>query len=126
MYKLVLIGMAGLAGTLVRYWVSQAADGKFQSAFPAGTLVVNLLGCFAAGFLFQFFERTAVSPEIRLAVFTGFLGGFTTFSAYALQTLVMVRGGMATMAVVNVVASNVAGLVCVWAGFGLSQAISWK
>jgi fluoride exporter len=123
MYKLALIGAGGLLGTLCRYWFSQWVDGKLQSSFPGGTLTVNLVGCFLAGFLFQLFERAGVAPEVRMAVFTGFLGGFTTFSAYGLQTLLLVRGSMPTLAAINVVASNVAGLACVWAGFGISQSL---
>jgi len=121
MNKLALIALGGLLGTLSRYWLSQWVDGRAASAFPYGTMTVNLLGCFAAGFLFQLLEHAVVSPDLQLAIFTGFLGGFTTFSAYALQTLVLTRGGMLSMAAVNVVASNVFGLAMVWIGAGVSR-----
>jgi CrcB protein len=121
MHKLVLIGLGGLAGTFCRYGIAEWVEGRAQSAFPFGTLVVNLMGCFAAGFLFQTFEHMAVPIDLRLAVFTGFLGGFTTFSAYALQGLVLTRGGMGSLAVLNVVASNAAGLALVWVGAALSR-----
>jgi CrcB protein len=121
MYKLTLIGLGGLLGTLSRYWISEAVDQRTQSSFPYGTVVVNFAGCFAAGFLFQLLGQTALSPELRLAVFTGFLGGFTTFSAYALQTFVLTRGGILSMAAVNVIASNFFGLAMVWVGAGASR-----
>ena len=121
MYKLALIGLGGLLGTLFRYWLSQGIDERTRTSFPYGTLVVNLTGCFAAGFLFQYLERMAVSPDLRLAIFTGFLGGFTTFSAYALQTLVFAQGGMLSLAAVNVIASNVLGLAMAWLGAGASR-----
>ena len=123
MYKLTLIGMAGLLGTLCRFALSAAVDERSHSSFPYGTMVVNLGGCFVAGFLFPLMEQAAISPDLRLAVFTGFLGGFTTFSAYALQTVVLANGGMLTMAAMNVIVSNVAGLALVWVGGSLSRSL---
>jgi len=123
MHKLVLIGLGGLLGTLSRYWISQWADGRSQSGFPFGTMVVNLVGCFVAGFLFQALNQATVSPDLRLAIFTGFLGGFTTFSAYGLQTVVMAQGGMLPMAAINVAVSNIAGLALVWVGSSAARAL---
>lgn len=123
MYKLALIGAGGLLGTLSRYVISVWVDERSQSSFPYGTLAVNVLGCFAAGFLFQWVEGTTLSPEMQLAIFTGFLGGFTTFSAYGLQTLTLTRGGMLTAATVNVLLSNILGLASVWAGNSASRSL---
>src|SRR5262245_56775708 len=111
MYKLVVIAVGGLVGTLSRYILSTWVDGRAQSSIPYGTIVVNLAGCFGAGFLFPLLERATVSPELRLAVFTGFLGGFTTFSAYALQTVALARNGALSTATANVLVSNIAGLL---------------
>ena len=121
MHKLVLIGLGGLLGTLCRYWLSQGIDERTHSSFPYGTMMVNFAGCFAAGFLFQFLDQAVLSADLRLAIFTGFLGGFTTFSAYALQTFVLTRGGLLSMAAVNVIVSNVFGLAMVWIGAGASR-----
>ena len=123
MYKLALIGMAGLLGTLCRYALSTVVDQRSHSPFPYGTMIVNLVGCFIAGFLFPLMEQAAISPELRLIVFTGFLGGFTTFSAYGLQTVVLANGGMLSMAAVNVLVSNVAGLAMVWIGGSMSRSL---
>jgi CrcB protein len=73
-----------------------------------------------AGLLVPIFDRTSIAPELRLAVFTGFLGGFTTFSAYGLQTVVLAdaRPGLA---VLNALVSNVVGLALVWVGINLSR-----
>lgn len=124
MHKIALIGLGGLLGTLSRYWLSQTIDERAHASFPYGTMAVNLAGCFAAGFLFQLLDQTAVSPDLRLAIFTGFLGGFTTFSAYALQTFVLTRGSLLPMAAVNVIASNVLGLAMVWLGAGASRLLA--
>ena len=123
MYKLALIGMGGLLGTLCRYTISVAVDERTQSSFPFGTLFVNVLGSFAAGFLFHWIEGTAISPDMRLAVFTGFLGGFTTFSAYALQTDTLSHNGMLSAAALNVVLSNLLALISVWAGSSASRSL---
>jgi CrcB protein len=123
MYKLALIGAGGLLGTLCRYAISVWVDGRSQSSFPYGTLAVNVVGCFAAGFLFQWVEGTTLSPEMRLAIFTGFLGGFTTFSAYGLQTHALTRDGRLTAAALNVLLSNILGLVSVWVGNSASRTL---
>jgi len=123
MYKLVVIAVGGLVGTLSRYALSTWVDDRAQSSIPYGTIVVNLAGCFAAGFLFPLLEKATVSPELRLAVFTGFLGGFTTFSAYALQTVSLARNGTFSTATANVLISNIAGLMMVWLGGGFSRSL---
>lgn len=122
MLKILLVGLAGLAGTLCRYWLSGAFARRYGEAFPAGTLAVNLLGCFAAGLLFQLTEgREAFSETARAAVFVGLLGGFTTFSAYGLQTFELMREGRVGLAALNVVASNLLGVLSVCAGYALAK-----
>ena len=122
MLRILLVGLAGLSGTLCRYWLSGAVSRRYGEAFPAGTLAVNLLGCFAAGLLFHFMqERGAFSETARAAVFVGLLGGFTTFSAYGLQTFELLREGRVGMAALNVVASNLLGLLMVFAGYAAGK-----
>ncbi|MFN2415598.1 MAG: fluoride efflux transporter CrcB [Pyrinomonadaceae bacterium] len=122
MLKILLVGPAGLAGTLCRYWLSGALARRYGEAFPAGTLAVNLAGCFAAGLLFHFMqERHAFSETARAAVFVGLLGGFTTFSAYGLQTFELLREGRVGFAALNVVASNLLGVLSVCAGYALAK-----
>ena len=116
MNKLLLIGVGGVLGTLCRFGISTWVDQRSQSVFPMGTLAVNLAGCFLAGLLFPLLDQAGLTPDLRLAIFTGFLGGFTTFSAYGLQTVILGARGMMSLATLNVVVSNVAGLLMVWAG----------
>ena len=116
------MGLAGLAGTLCRYWLSGALVRRYGEAFPVGTLAVNLLGCFAAGLLFQLMqERGDFSETARAAVFVGLLGGFTTFSSYGLQTFALLRDGRAGLAALNVVGSNLLGVLLVFAGYALAK-----
>jgi CrcB protein len=122
MLRITLVGLAGLAGTLCRYWLSGAVTRRYGEAFPAGTLAVNLVGCFAAGLLFHFMqERQALSETARAAVFVGLLGGFTTFSSYGLQTFALLRDGRLGFAALNVVASNLLGLLLVFAGYSAGK-----
>lgn len=120
--KIACIGVAGLLGTLARYLLSGWVARKAGETFPTGTLVVNLVGCFLAGFLYQLTEeRFLVDPVVRAAILVGFLGGFTTFSSYGLQTLTLLRDGEIWFAALNIVISNLAGIVLVWAGYVFSK-----
>ena len=118
MQKIILIALAGLVGTLLRYWLSGFLARQYGETFPWGTMAVNLIGCFVAGALFVLTEkRFLVSPTIRTVILIGLLGGFTTFSAYGLQTFALLRDGEFGLAMLNVVASNILGLFMVWAGY---------
>ncbi len=120
--KLAWIGLAGLVGTLARYLLSGWVDRKWGGTFPAGTLVVNLVGCFLAGFLYRIMqERFLVEPVLRASILVGFLGGFTTFSSFGIQTITLLRDSEYWFAAVNVLTSNVLGLFLVWAGYTFSK-----
>lgn len=124
MLKLLLIGLAGFVGTLTRYWLAGVIGRRYGETFPYGTLAVNALGCFVAGFLFYFmYERFLTSPTSRTIIFIGFLGAFTTFSSYSLQTFMLLRDGEFYLALLNVAASNILGLLLVWAGYNLGELI---
>ena len=124
MQKVLLIGLAGLLGTVGRYALSGVIARRFGETFPTGTLVVNIIGCFLAGLLFYLLqERDLVSPTTRTVVMIGFLGGFTTFSSFGLQTFTLLRDGEFWFASLNVVGSNLLGLLMVWAGYTLGKMI---
>lgn len=120
--RLLLVGLAGGAGTLCRFGLSGLVARHFGETFPTGTLIVNLSGCFLAGFLlYPFNERFLVNEVLRTTVMIGFLGGFTTFSSFGLQTFTLAKDGELFFAFLNVAASNALGLICVWAGYALSK-----
>jgi len=120
--RILFIGVAGLLGTLARYGLSGLVARRFGETFPTGTLVVNVVGCFFAGALVYLLqERFVVNPEIRIAAMIGFLGGFTTFSSFGLQTFTLLKDGEFGFAALNVVASNVLGLLTVWAGYTVAK-----
>ena len=120
MSKTILIGLAGLIGTLLRYWLAGFVARQSGETFPWGTLVVNILGCLIAGAVFHLTEE---NPTLRTVILVGLLGGFTTFSSYGLQTFTLLRDGALGLATLNVVISNVVGLIMVWVGYGLAKAL---
>jgi CrcB protein len=124
MQRVLFVGVAGLVGTLARYWLSGWLDTTVGGTFPIGTLVVNLVGCFLAGFLFHALtEKYLVDPVLRVTVLVGFLGGFTTFSSYGIQSITLLRDREFFLAVLNIAASNLGGLTMVWLGYSLSKAV---
>ena len=118
MVRLLLIGAGGFAGSILRYWISGVAQQAVPaSAFPLGTLAVNVLGCLAIGVLSELAEaRGFLTPDARALLIVGLLGGFTTFSAFANETIGALLEGSVALAVVNVVVSVGVCLVAVWLG----------
>lgn len=88
-----------------------------DSTLPYGTLAVNLIGCFGIGVA----ARVIQDEMMRLALITGFLGGFTTFSAFGLETLTLMRAGAFGTAIAYVTASNIGGLAAAWAGWRVAS-----
>ena len=123
--RLFIIGISGLVGTLCRYGLSELVARRFGESFPVGTLIVNLVGCFLAGvFFYSLNERALASELVRSAVMIGFLGGFTTFSAFALQSFNLGRDGQLSFALLYVLLSNLIGFAFVWLGYTLSRLAS--
>jgi fluoride exporter len=105
------IGAGSFIGGVSRYLLSQLVQVRFYSAFPYGTLFVNILGCLLIGVVFGLSERGNMSPDWRLFLATGILGGFTTFSAFSNETVSMLRDGQFLPASIYVGASIVFGLL---------------
>lgn len=122
--ELLIVGTAGFLGSISRYLIGVWIGGRNSTAFPIGTLLVNLVGCFLIGILSILVERSF--PQHRsLYLFgsVGFLGAFTTFSAFGLETLQLLRNQQPSLAFANVIANVALGLVAVWAGRSLASVI---
>jgi fluoride exporter len=118
--RLLLIGLGGAAGAIFRYVLATAVQSATGGAFPIGTLLVNVLGCFAIGMLEGLAEARAFSsPEARALLVVGLLGGFTTFSAFANETVLAAKDGGMGVAAANVLASVALCLAAAWAGRAL-------
>jgi fluoride exporter len=122
MKGILLVALGGALGSVARYKISGwVLHHTIDWRFPAGTFAVNVTGCLVAGILAGFAERQELfSPEARLLLFTGVLGGFTTFSAFGLETMYLLRRGEVLIAGSNIVLSILAGLLALWLGWGVS------
>jgi CrcB protein len=123
-YILVIAG--GALGTGARFWLSGFVAERGGEFFPLGTLVVNVTGSFAIGFIAAFTDPEGaflVSPRLRQFLIIGVCGGYTTFSSFSLQTLDLVRDGDWFKAGLNTMLSFVCCLVAVWLGRILALAM---
>jgi fluoride exporter len=117
--KALAVAIGGLLGSLTRYKLGGLVlHHTAEWRFPLSTFIVNLLGCALVGVLAGIAEhRHGLSPAARLFLITGFCGGFTTFSAFGLETVYLLRRHEAPWALANVVASVAAGVIAVWLGW---------
>ena len=117
MSQLLAVAIGGALGALARFGVSTAVAAAFGTRFPLGTLVVNVAGSFAMGWLFALFAgRMDISPELRLLVTTGLLGAFTTFSTFSVETLVLLQADRWVAGAANVLLSVALCLGAAWLG----------
>lgn len=121
MKQLLLVGLGGFAGSVARYrlggWLLHLIA---QERFPWSTFAVNVAGCLLAGLLAGLAEKHALfGPDARLLLFTGLLGGFTTFSAFGLDALFLLRRGDLATALLYAGGSVVVGLAAAWIGWKL-------
>ena len=121
------IAVGSALGGVARYWCSGVAARLIGETFPWGTIIVNIVGSFIIGFF-----ATLTGPDGRIFadtltrqfVMIGFLGGYTTFSSFSLQTLALVQDGEWLLASANIALSVIACLVAVWAGYALAASIN--
>jgi CrcB protein len=113
--KIILVLAGGAIGTLARFLTSAFAQKFVSNGFPLGTLIVNLTGSFIIGLLWGIFENQPAN-QLRTFLFVGILGGFTTFSAYSIETLNLFRDGNVRLAVLNIVLNNVLGILLALCG----------
>jgi len=123
MYKIILLLAGGGIGTVARYVVSDYTHKYYLGSFPLGTLAVNIIGSFIIGILWGMFDMQNLSHGLRAFLFIGILGGFTTFSSYAIESYNMFRDGDAKLAMLNVMANNVLSIGMVIIGLMVSSAL---
>jgi CrcB protein len=115
--QLIAIASGGAVGALFRFWVSSGVYSLLGRGFPYGTLAVNVLGSLVMGFLYVLLlERTAVSAELRGVLLIGFLGAFTTFSTFSIETLNLIEQAELLKAALNILLSVVACVLACWLG----------
>lgn len=123
--QVVLVALGGALGSVLRFLASGAAHGMLPGLpFPVGTLAVNVLGSLAIGLVGGLAEtRQFLVPELRVFLFSGMLGGFTTFSAFAYESLGLALDAAWGRFALNLVAQLVLGLGAAWAGYGIGRAV---
>jgi CrcB protein len=120
--RILLIAIFGAVGTLARYGLQGVVQIRAGGAFPYGTLLINLTGCFLLGLIGQFtLNRMLISPDWRVAITVGFFGGYTTFSSFGWETAKMLEDGEWLRASTYVAASMVVGLFLSVAGIRLAN-----
>lgn len=122
--KICWIGLGGFLGANARYWLGGWIAQRYGTLFPWGTFVVNISGSFILGlFVAVISERVIVPPYLRLLVAIGFVGAYTTFSTFEYETLALAERGSLFIALMNIVASVIAGFIAVWIGMKLGRAM---
>ncbi|MCP2042162.1 fluoride efflux transporter CrcB [Pontibacter sp. HSC-36F09] len=116
---LLAIGAGSFIGGVGRYLLSQLIQTKNLTQFPVGTMVVNIVGCFLIGLVFGFAAKGNLPDEWRLFLATGILGGFTTFSAFSLESITLLQNGQTGQAILYILASVLLGLLATFAGMWL-------
>jgi CrcB protein len=116
MRVILFIGIGSFIGGVGRYLLSQLIQTKALTAFPYGTLAVNILGCFLIGMVYGLVEKSGLSGEWKLFLATGVLGGFTTFSAFSYESISLMRDGHTGFAFLYIAASVVLGLLATFIG----------
>jgi len=122
--KLLWLALAGGLGTLARYGLTGLVHRFDGTAFPWGTLAVNLIGCFLAGLFWALIQnRLTISGETRILVMVGFMGAFTTFSAFIFETGQLLRAAEWLAAAGNILLQNGLGFVALFVGAALGRMI---
>jgi fluoride exporter len=118
MHKILLVGLGGLIGAVLRYLISGLVQGLTQSvAFPYGTLAVNVAGCFLIGIFSHLVESQAgIAAEMRLLLMVGLLGSFTTYSTFGSETINLLQDQRSLLALLNVASHVILGLSAVLLG----------
>jgi CrcB protein len=120
--NILMVGLGGGIGSMLRYGVQKVFQQQSPGAFPAATLFVNISGCFLIGLLWGWLIRSSGWNEgIKLLLMTGFCGGFTTFSAFTLEGIGLLKENKPGLFFLYVAASVVAGLLATYAGIRLSK-----
>lgn len=121
MQQVLLIAVGGSLGAVARYGLSSFVYHTTSETFPWGTLVVNLTGSFVIGVVIELFDTAIIPTEWRSFITIGFLGAYTTFSTYTLETVNLLRDGELRLATFNIVASNLVGIIFVVLGIYSSR-----
>jgi fluoride exporter len=124
MIKYLMVAMGGAVGSTLRFWVGGSVGDRLGTRFPYGTFVVNCTGSFLIGLVITLIsERANLNPNWRYLIGVGFIGGYTTFSAFEYETFQSLQDGKMLIASLNVILSVAVGLICVWLGVAAARGL---
>jgi fluoride exporter len=124
MVEYLMVAVGGAMGSVLRYWVSGSIADRLGTRFPYGTFAVNCTGSFLIGLVITLIsQRANVSPHWRYLIGVGFIGGYTTFSAFEYETFQSMQDGKMLVASLNVILSVAVGLLCIWLGVAAARAM---
>lgn len=122
MKNLLIVGLGGGTGSILRYIVQKFFQPHVTTGFPIGTILVNLIGCFLIGVLWNLVGRSLQwNEELKLLLMTGFCGGFTTFSAFTLEGVGLLKENKTTLFIIYITASVVGGLLATLIGIRIAK-----
>lgn len=125
MLKILVVALGGAFGSIIRYGLSNAVQSRTFSAFPYGTLMVNLVGCFLIGLAVVLIQQRFQGNEVlRLLIVVGVLGGFTTFSSFSMETLQLLQSGYFSRAMLNIMGSVFGCLLLAFLGMQFGRIVS--
>jgi len=117
-----IVGLGGAVGSMLRYAVQKFFQAQTAAAFPTGTLLVNIAGCFLIGILWSLVSRSLTwNDEMKLLLMTGFCGGFTTFSAFTLEGIGLLKENRTVLFVIYLTASVLGGLLATFIGIRIAK-----
>jgi fluoride exporter len=122
--SVLVLAAGGAIGALLRFSIYLIADRYLNKDLPWGTLIVNLIGSLLIGVLWSYFDKTNITPAIRIFLFVGILGSFTTFSTFAFENLSLAQEGAFRTMAVNILLNNVLGIGLCFAGYYLVKILA--